>query len=564
VELPTFPTGTALRNPDSFQRPPGAPEYTDRLGDHGDMELLLDEADRRGILDVPAQSARAARAGSANLVREGVIAERLWLLGYLRKQHWVASSTRPRHREAFLLAVSQFQHDAGLKADQWSGDKTWQTLQRLVTFESATHVDDYCPGGVPCAALNRALRLRLWTLGLLADRPRPRKEHDRVPTTGLKRFWTLWQQFGDMPLDAPQPPQGELIALVFDQDRLLRNIAGLQVARVDPRAPPVFRRRQLPGEQGDESALRTAAFLSCVAKIELWLLGFQVDISDQRGYPVFGVATADIARHTTLRSALKEFWDRLGGDQGTDDTRLSAKEARLRRHARARLREFVTPELFIALHKPEALGRLTLSGPQGANQTSPAQAADYSLELSDEINTDARVRATWAAGKRLGMKLWDGMRRLWRWIKRGIRTLLRIGENIVRGFFRYAMKAFEIGKLAVGSVLRATRQYLTGRLHDTPAVQVRIQKDGDLGIALRDTASPAESDAASRSLRYFGASFRLSCRILALLVRSLRMVVLGIFGWARLLWALVRAYRDIRPLYKALQALPAPEAPQAP
>jgi len=501
---------------------------------------------------VPAVDADAAIAGKANLVREGVIAERLWLLGYLKKKHWVASSRLTRHREGFLAAVARFQRDAGLVVDRWSGEKTWDALQRLVTFESATPIERYCPGGRPGVALNRALRLRLWALGLLAQRPRPGDVHDRVPTTGLARFWAMWCQFDERAQVAAPPPRLTLISRVFDQDQLVANIAALQVQDIDPRNPPVFRRRVIAGEHGDASLLRTTGFLTAVAKIELWLLGFPIDIADQRECPVVGVPDSGGSANETLAAALVEFWDRLAG---TGDG-ARAGDSAMRRRSRKRLGGAITPELFIALQDPERLGQLTSTS---APDTGAAVAGDYSREISDQLASDERVREAWTAGKRLGMKLWDGMRRLWRWIRRGVRALLRIGENLVRGFFRYAMKAFEIARLAASGVTRASRQYAGGRLHESADVHVRARKDGDIRVACREAADPDAASTAVRALRVFGASFLLACRILALFVRGLRLAVLGIFGWARFLWVLVRVYRDVRPLYRELRSLQGPE-----
>ena len=62
----------------------------------------------------------------------------------------------------------------------------------------------------------------------------------------------------------------------------------------------------------------------------------------------------------------------------------------------------------------------------------------------------------------------------------------------------------------------------------------------------------------TQRLQYFGAAFQLSCSIVAAIMRVVRTAVTGAVGWARLLWLLVRSYRDIRPLYRQLQALPAP------
>lgn len=556
MELPEFESESGLRNPDDFARSSDEPEFADALEDHESFERLLNEADRRGILDVPAEDGDAARAGNANLVREGVIAERLWLLGYLKRKSWVASSQRDSHRQAFLEAVARFQTDAGLHVDAWSGDETWQALHQLVTFESATHVDRYCDGDVPKAALVRSLRLRLWALGLLKKKPTISERNDQLPVRGLARFWAMWRGFSTTPLPAEPPPTPELIDLVFEQDKLLANIAGLSGSiRRRSGERLVFRRRRFDDESStvNEDA---ATFLVCVAKIELWLLGFDVDISDQSEYPVVNIRDGATRAHDTLRVALVRFWDGLAGDSDDDDAGLSASQRRERRARRRRLRNAITPELFIALQDPGTLGELTVSGKDPTGKA--PEEDDLSREVSDIVNTDEQVRATWSQGKGLGMKLWDGMRRLWRWIARGVRALLRIGRNIVRVFFRYSLKAFEIARLSVVTVVESSRRYVSGRIFENPSVHVIVDAGGDMRAMIGPAALPDDVGLAGTAVTRFGHAFLLSCRILAMLLRAVRNVALGIFGWARLLWVLVRCYSDIRPLYKAIQALSLP------
>lgn len=558
MALPTFPE--ELRTPTDFRPPKEAPQQPVLLEDYADLEDILNAADREAILDVPAENEIDALQGRANLVRETVIAERLWLLGYLKDAKDVASSPRASKRDSFLSAVASFQRGAGLAVDKWSGVQTWQALQELVTFEVPTNVAGYSKGDRPLPALVRAARLRLWSLGLVARKPTQKLSSEAIPNNELEQFWSLCGRFKLVALGDPQPPLLELIGQLFDQDRLLGAVAAAgKLANIGGRDRWVFSYVKRTTERRGETDPEVESFLACLAKIELWLLGFDVDISYNRNYPVYLFKKSVTKRNRKIETALTQFWNQFGQDKEMFDRDPERSERRRKRRDRQRLEEFITPELFKALADPELSGRLA---DPGADAPAPAGLVrdEYSREVTEELKTQDQIETTWTRGRSLGMRLWDGARRLWQWIRRGLAKILKIGRNLVRAFFRYSMKAFEIARLTMKTVAASVGQYAKGEIETETSVQLLLARDGDVRACVPADVSPKDLMLASHRLRYFGSAFHLSCRVLATILRIIRTAVTGAIGWARLLWLLVRSYRDIRPLYKELRALPHPAA----
>ena len=116
--LPTYPE--QLPALEGFQAPGAVPE----LAGYADIADVLETAERRGVVDAPAADKEAALRGDANLVRERIIAERLWLLGYLEDADDLASSRRNAERRRFLRAVADFQRvisGKGCRYRHWPG-----------------------------------------------------------------------------------------------------------------------------------------------------------------------------------------------------------------------------------------------------------------------------------------------------------------------------------------------------------------------------------------------------------------------------------------------------------
>lgn len=526
--LPAYPDD--LLSPEALASKPPA------LSDYGDIEAMLQAAERQGIVEIPANDAVEARSGASNRIRDPVIAERLNLLGYLEDPADVDGDAGSTARSRFLAAIEAFQAEAGLDADAWAGPVTWRALQQLVTFEVATAVGKWFdPEQQPRPALVRALRLRLFALGLLGRRPG--QTPPELPHAELEAFWILCCRLRIGTLGDPTPELPELLGLLFDQDRLLEAVVTTtRTARIGGRERQVFSYAKLTTERRREVDPQVAQFLACMAKIELWLLGFDVDITHVGNYPVYRFDRNGTRSNQKLRRALDAFFDQLGGRD-------------------RRLRASLTPELFAALVAPPAPP--SAAAPAASSDTARGD-PDFSREVAEALRDRDRLDNAWELGRQLGMKLWDGMRRLLRWLHRGLRRILEVGRNLARAFFRYAMNGYAMARGACIEVGQALGAYVRGSITTGSAIQLIIERDGDMRLTLPPEGEAAATTAALRTLRLFAAGLQLGARLLSLLLRILRSATAGALGgWARLLWLLLQGYRDMRPLWLQLRALQA-------
>lgn len=159
------------------------------------------------------------------------------------------------------------------------------------------------------------------------------------------------------------------------------------------------------------------------------------------------------------------------------------------------------------------------------------------------------------------MRLRDGLKRLWRWIRCGIRKVLDIVGNLACAFYRYTLKAYLIARFAIRIVSSTLKQYAQGQI-DLPAqtkVQALIGGDGDICIVMQPGTGAEQNRKTVQVIRYFGEAFGLTCEILSAVMRILRHVttatVSGLLGWARFLWMLVRSYREIPPWFRSVRQL---------
>ncbi len=160
-------------------------------------------------------------------------------------------------------------------------------------------------------------------------------------------------------------------------------------------------------------------------------------------------------------------------------------------------------------------------------------------------------------GKGLGMKLWDGLKRLWAWIERGIKKIITFGKNIFRAFYRFAMKGFKIVKTAFSAFARSMDQYLSGSIDidDSTKTMIALEKDMDHYILISDAAKQDDLRKAKKAVDRFGAMFFFSCKIIGFIINILKGTLGGVLSWAKLLMALVKGYRELIPAYRQLASV---------
>ncbi len=508
-------------------------------------ELLIG-AERSALLDMPARPLFSdlnpgqdsqhledlPDAADMNSVRLPVIARQLHLLGYLEDSMDGRSARRVAKSDRFRSAVGQFQAEAGLTVDHWVGRQTWEALSTLISFETKTQVnrwrrldESYYP------AFRRAVQLRLYCYGLANKIPQ--QNFSAIPRANLDKAEAVLRLLNAFPIDQA-PTKQQIYTLLLDPDQLLSLVADSPLTT--------------QGTRHEQPLLRR--FLVNVAKIELWLLGLPSKIDSRDDYPVEGFkrATARIRsggrfgrtkvlRNAHLREALQEYWQRLQGYSRQD----SSKRAQV-----------LSGELFQSLRDPRV---------QPGVSGEPSTDDDYSAELIRTFESRGElardVEESWRQGRSLGMRLWDGLKRLWRWVKRGIKTIIEIGKNLYRTFFRFALKAYKIARTAFSALGQSLEQYLAGRLNMPTGntVVVGLSKDLDYLVVLPPDADSELLTAAANQVDRFSAAFYFASRLIGVFVDGLTKVVTGLAGWLRLLMSLVQSYRSLVPAYRELVAV---------
>lgn len=457
-----------------------------------------------------------------NAVRYPVIAENLYLLGYLKSKRR-NKKKRLQHSSSFRKAVRQFQSDAALKCDGWVGHQTWSVLQTLVNFDTPIDVEQLRnERNQYRVAFKRAVELRLWVYGMAEKRPAT--NFRRITPTALKRFEQVATLLG---------AQEDTLHTLLDPEQLVQLAAKAeyQTLLID-----------------DEAGANLRRFLLNLAKVELWLLGSDVKIDGKDNHPVEGLPPKlrrvrvargwqrKPVRTKAVQESVDQYWaDILGGNEST-----------LAKHAGK-----ICPELFDSLSHPEQYADTDAESETGEN---------YSREIFEKYEQDPdpekRVEEAWRTGKSLGMQLWDGLKRMWRWIRKGVRKVVEFAKNAFRAFYRFAAKAFVILKTAIASFGDCMAQYLNKRVRtDSDDIQVFMELDFDQYPVVAETADDEAVLQAAHAVRRFAAMFKLSCTIFGAFVDILKSAVAGLLGWARLLMVLVKSYRDIAPAYRELVAL---------
>ena len=517
-------------------------------GIYADFDALLNSAAEEGILSERPTSEEESRASNYPVLASA-IGERLSLLGYTDEEAHVARDLYVRDREAFFQAVEAFQSEAGLKPDRWVGKKTWTALGYLVNFGSDnddfTEVlpDDLVTCSLELGAVRRAAKLRLGILGLSSGKPSNRSP--RASPAAIEKFHTIAQTLGILDADHPADELSQKSTrLLLSHDALIKALAEVPDGAI-AKSPPKYRmirgqRRKVHKDTNKD----VKRFIVNLVRIELWLLGFDIDITSDKLYPIAQVRGAKRKRHpenTEIGGYLLEFYAEFGAV--LQDTPFDRSPHRA---------EMIDNNLFRAFAEIDD---------KGAAVDEEVATREAQAKVDRELFDDKRVLKALEEGRSFGLQIWDGIKRVWRWIKRGVERLIDIGKNLIRAFFRYASKGFRIARVALRALTSSLTSYLSGRLQfpskpdAVPAVCVQLYKDFDMRIDIDVGTDRAVLDESSDHMVLFSQRFQLSCEILSIVIGAVRAVAASFVGWALLAKALIRHLREITALYRSIMTI---------
>jgi len=472
-------------------------------------ELLGDavtQARQENIISpLPEQEPSGANDYAASRIR--TIRNRLFNLGYLAVDDKSASLD-----DAIKNGIRAFQHEAGLTQDAWVGEHTWSALQALVSFEEPTHLADWFNNGNANPALIRATHLRLFALGLMPHKPRGINR--AVIRAGLGRFLDAIDALGfdientgiehltaDLQLDT--------LTLLFDEDELIRCLGASG--------------RPLPGQHAGLQSAR--ALLINIAKIELWMLGYDID---PRGFQHDDIAAARNSIELNLASplfkAMKQFWV----DKG--------ESARSTMRSRSYLSKSFSI-FFSELYQGTMLGQ--------------ADELPDSDKLFQQFSHDKNfIQIVWDYVKTFGARLWDGVKRVWGWFRRVIKSAARAAGEFMKGISRiayhYILKSYEAVQAVVKAVVHSIRFFTQQRLDISGRNRTVIfhDRDFDFNAVVHNGDSPENVRAMAESLKRKSGIFNIACQLFSALLNVLKGVVQGAFtGWAALLMSLLKLYK---------------------
>lgn len=518
---------------------------------------LLTGAEEAGVLDMPVKVLSPSTpfgdpmgcidpipgVEGLNPMRVKVMASKLWLMGYLKKKPRKREGSILQTSQPFIEAVRAFQTDAGLIVDGWIGNQTWNALRTLVSFETETRIDKWVTGGGEfMPAFNRAVQLRLWAYGLVVKGPKP--SFEGVSSVGIKRLQAVLWSLGVVSSVDTEPDHHILFAHLFDPDGLVAAAANFKPLKAAGSKGNSFRDTALSRQQTEIKR----RFLVNLAKVELWLLGSEITIDGMDDYPVEGLGVKKRKKvpseHVTedatdpyVRWRLIDFWIKLGG--------FDKKEASKRAKS-------IAPSLFKSLIEP---------GVETNAEVFPMDDADYSEAIArqfeaveDKKELTKKIMNAHKESRGLGMILWDGLKRLWRWVKKGVKAIVDFTVNVSRTFFRFALKGFTIVRTAFSVFASSMEQYFKHRidLKENQEVVVLVSKDMDKTVVISDTATQKHIVDAQKKIDRFGAMFYFSCRLVQVFTKLIIGIATGLSGWVRLIMTLVKGYRKLIPAYREL------------
>ncbi len=468
------------------------------------FESLLNKAEDEGFVNKIPMNESETYSKEKQQVRLITIAHRLFILGYLPKK--IEAKNLDGQMEHLKTAVLSFQQHAGLMVDKWVGPKTWDALDQLVSFESDIKLADWFEEEEikksATIAVHRAIWARLFILGLI-KKP-PGADSLRLPSNAFDQFKKLLSAYYITPLISMVGPNRSTVSYLFNQDFLTGMLASTY---------RFSKTKFLIHKSSNASHKIVENFAVHCAKIELWLLGYDVKLKEKSNF----IFSEDDSIHT----ALSEFYQYFVG-YNTSDARQQALS--------------ITPELFKRF--------------ADAATISIDSDDDASEELAEELNSEVKMEKAWSYVKHKTLHIWDGMKRIWRWIKSKGKYLINYISDKIKysAYFRYTSKAFTIIKKGLSKITESITHYVHGGFSYENVCFV-ISKDMDTHVYFSMSLDARKLQLASKQIQMQSKAFVLGCQIVSWIINILKNVVKGMVGWMLLLWSLLKSYKRIHQLY---------------
>jgi hypothetical protein len=454
----------------------------------------------------------------------------LFLLGYLDKKvpDTEVKSLRSMQRHTMIGdRVRVFQQEAMLAPSGELNEETWQALHQLASFECPIDVVHWMRGDQPLCALKRAAYLRLFAFGLsnvLPSNPQnnsnKQKQHEKKYQQALADFVKVANVLKLTSIAISHDNTAAIFQILFDQDaigeRLATGKAGINVYH--PR--DTSRRRRA------ENSKQATAFVQNIARIELWLFGYNISIGNVNADGRFVAKQGKLS----LDAGLKQFFE---------DVHHKVMINKLERN---KINGFFFAQI-LALRSEE---------PSKSDVTESVISASLSSkDITNKIKTNLRSIVS---------RIWDGAKRIWAWFKKFVSNTARkalkfvkqLATNLARFIQQKAWKIFDFVKNTI-FVVQSSMQFmfapaLAGSSLD--AIYISHDKDFDFTVFVHELADQAKVDNMSDQLLIRSKILKVASKIIGLLMSFFATVIRlsSVTPWFAILLALTKTTAAIKTL----------------
>jgi hypothetical protein len=485
----------------------------------GELITIIEDAQNEGVL-LPLPSAESEVVESAEIeARITTVNLRLNLLGYIHRPDPVQVNGQVIIDNRLKNAIQRFQRDAQLTVDGWVGPQTWGALDELVSFEAPVNMADWLAKPAVQPAVERAVALRLFALGFLEKNSARGSE----VIEGLHGFAQIVNKLLLRPEEAPLPVvSGEFDArtlnMLFNEDDLVVRLA---------QVPDQARWRLKIGREWR----LWHRFRSSIAKVELWLLGYEVkpNREDTRRFRILHHPD-----QRDLHHRLYQFWRAVSPN-------LNRLQARWRAR---RVSQAFFQNLLVIVNGAEF---------QVVTPISPDQLFEEIEALKNE-NATPVLSMMWESLKSLGSRIWDGLRRVWNWLSlqfKRVQETLR-ARNLARLLNQFAVETFTPLWKMVQGLNASIRFVLPLTFEGSQPPRFLIGRTRMFDYCLHDDRSGGEQDllTVTRQMHQHADEFRVTFPLIGVVLKAVLQAIRAVYlpgvGWFAFFMGLLRAYKSVQ------------------
>ena len=484
---------------------------------YDELPAIFQRAEAEGVLAPLPRSARSFRMKKLLESRIRTIRTRLYLLNYLSRD-----TGKGEIDSQLEGAILKFQTDADLVRDGWVGKETWTALQELVGFEYPSHLERWFNNRNALPAITRAVKLRLFVLGFLPSRQAKSEEKLKE---ALEKFVVIAKglKLHDAPLRPEMMP--ETVSALFDQDRIVGRLA---------ESEENFR-LVLPKDVIKKWGSRfVAKFIICCAKVELWLLGYQIQLDGKSSFKK-PPRSSYLPSEYPLYHVLNTFWSEQGFSPAEAGKKASS----------------ITGPFFRRLQDIQD---------EGEGVSDPVLSERIYSELTGNGHK-AVAKQVWDQIQSIGSRIWDGIKRVWRWMKslfkKAVHAVSTWVKNLARLTYQYAINAFPIVKrfIKLTSITFSVLFRKTMPNSDVRHMVINRDLDFDYRVYLNPARDPVRTARLLEKFRTRTTLFNVGARLLGFLMDTLITLIKNVSlggGWFGLILALVRIYPKLKNLEDVL------------